>query len=52
MTNKELYNKLLEKGILKVWLTEMEFLASDQMEYRKNLWKDTLSIEDMTVFCS
>ncbi len=36
MTNKELYNKLLEKGVLKVWLTEMEFLASDQMEYRKN----------------
>ena len=50
MKNKELYNKLLEKGVLKVWLTEMEFLAADQMEYRKNLWKDTLSIEDMTVF--
>ena len=50
MANKELYNKLLEKGCLKVWLTEMEFLASDQMEYRKNLWTDTLSIDDMTVF--
>ena len=50
MRNVELYNTLIKNGYTEVWLPEMEFLSPDQMEYRKQLWSDTLPMDDLTVF--
>ena len=50
MGNVELYNTLIKNGYTEVWLPEMEFLSPDQMEYRKQLWSDTLHMDDLTVF--
>lgn len=50
MVNMELYNNLIKNGYTEVWLPEMEFLPPDQMEYRKQLWNDTLYLDDLTVF--
>ena len=50
MHNAEIYEKLLQNGITKLWLPEMEFLDADAMASRKQLWNDTLQMDGLTVF--
>ena len=50
MSNAELYHKMIEGGCTNVWLPEMEFLPLEQMDERKQLWNDTLYMDDLTVF--